>query len=55
MTPDAFLALARGFQESRVLLTGAELDLFTVLSKEALAAKAIAARLGADLRALMSS
>jgi len=51
-SPDALLALARGFQESRVLLTGAELDLFTVLSKEALTAEAIAARLGADLRAL---
>jgi SAM-dependent methyltransferase len=51
-SPDALLALARGFQESRVLLTGAELDLFTVLSKEALTAEVIAARLGADLRAL---
>lgn len=51
-SPDALLALSRGFQESRVLLTGAELDLFTLLSKEALTAEAIAARLGADLRAL---
>ena len=51
-SPDALLALARGFQESRVLLTGAELNLFTLLSKEALTAEAIAARLGADLRAL---
>jgi SAM-dependent methyltransferase len=52
-TPEALLTLARGFQESRVLLTGAELNLFTLLSKEALTADAIAARLGADLRALM--
>lgn len=51
-SPDALLALARGFQESRVLLTGAELDLFTALSKEALTAEALAVRLGADLRAL---
>jgi SAM-dependent methyltransferase len=50
--PDALIALARGFQESRVLLTGAELDLFTLLSKQPLSAETIAARLGADLRAL---
>jgi SAM-dependent methyltransferase len=50
--PDALLALARGFQESRVLLTGAELDLFTLLSKETLGAGEIAVRLGADVRAL---
>lgn len=50
--PEALLTLARGFQESRVLLTGAELDLFTLLSKEALTADAIAVRLGADPRAL---
>lgn len=51
-TPEALLTLARAFQESRVLLTGAELNLFTLLSKEALTADAIAARLGADVRAL---
>jgi len=51
-TPEALLTLARAFQDSRVLLTGAELNLFTLLSKEALTADAIAARLGADLRAL---
>ena len=51
-SPDALLALSRGFQESRVLLTAAELDLFTLLSKEAMTAGAIAGRLGADLRAL---
>lgn len=50
--PEALLTLARGFQESRVLLTGAELDLFTLLSKEALTTDAIAVRLGADPRAL---
>ena len=51
-TPEALLTLARGFQESRVLLTGAELNLFTLLSKESLTADAIAARLGADPRVL---
>ncbi|HUM02106.1 MAG TPA: methyltransferase [Thermoanaerobaculia bacterium] len=52
LTPDGLLALARGFQESRVLLSGAELDLFTLLSRESLPAGEIARRLGADLRAL---
>lgn len=51
-SPEALLALARGFQESRVLLTGAELDLFTLLSRESLSAPEIAGRLGADRRAL---
>jgi SAM-dependent methyltransferase len=51
-SPDSLLALSRGFQESRVLLTGAELDLFTLLSKETLTAEAIASRLTADVRAL---
>ncbi len=51
-TPDSLLMLSRAFQESRVLLTGAELNLFTPLSKEALSAGAIASRLGADPRAL---
>lgn len=50
--PEALIALARGFQESRVLLTGAELDLFTLLSRESLSAPEIVGRLGADLRAL---
>jgi SAM-dependent methyltransferase len=51
-SPEALLALARGFQESRVLLTGAEFDLFTLLSREALTASEMAGRLGADRRAL---
>lgn len=51
-TPEELLTLARVFQESRVLLTGAELDLFTLLSREPLTAGAAAARLGADERAL---
>ena len=50
--PEAILALARGFQESRVLLTGAELGLFTLLAHETLTADEIAARNGGDDRAL---
>ncbi len=50
-SPEALLALARGFQESRVLLTGAELDLFTLVSKESLDAEAIARRIKAEPRA----
>lgn len=49
---DALLTLARAFQESRVLLTGAEMDVFTLLSKRPLTAGAAAARLGADERGL---
>ena len=44
--------LSRAFMESRVLLTGAELDLFTVAAAAPLTAKQIAGRIGADLRAL---
>ena len=51
-SPEALLALARGFQESRVLLTGAELDLFTLLSKESLPAEEITVKLAADHRAV---
>ena len=46
------LGLSRAFQESRVLLTGAELDLFTLLAPAPMEAPDIAARIGADLRAL---
>ena len=51
-TPESLLTLSRAFQGSRVLLTGAELDVFTALSKEVLTADALAARLGADARAV---
>lgn len=52
LSPEALIALARGFQESRVVLTGAELDLFTLLSREPLGVEALVSRLGADRRAL---
>src|SRR5512140_722152 len=51
-TPDSLLALARNFMESRVLLTGAELDLFTLLAPEPLGLDEVARRTGADRRAL---
>jgi SAM-dependent methyltransferase len=51
MGPEFVLGLARNFMESRILLTGAELDLFTVLTPVPLSAEEVAARIGADLRA----
>jgi hypothetical protein len=51
-TPPAILELARNFMESRILLSAAELDLFTVLAPAPLSAKEIAEKIGADLRAL---
>jgi len=47
MQPEQLLALARGFQESRILLTGAELDLFTLLALAPLDAEAVWRRTGA--------
>ncbi|MHB8910973.1 MAG: methyltransferase [Syntrophales bacterium] len=49
---EAIVSLSRAFMESRVLLTGAELDLFSLTASAALSAREIAGRLGADLRAL---
>jgi len=40
---DSILGLARGFTQSRVLLTGAELDIFTLLAKESMTAQEVAA------------
>jgi predicted O-methyltransferase YrrM len=51
-TPDSLLALARNFMESRVLLTGAELDLFTLLAPEPLGLDEVASKIGGDPRAL---
>ena len=51
-TQDAVLGLSRSFMESRVLLTAAELDLFTLLAPRSLSAQQLARRLGADRRAL---
>ena len=46
------MGLSRAFMESRVLLTGAELDLFTLTAASPLTAEQIAERIGADRRAL---
>ncbi len=51
MSPEVILGLARNFMECRMLLTGAELDLFTLLTPVPLSAEEVTARIGADLRA----
>jgi len=51
-TQEDVLGIARAFQESRVLLSGAELDLFTLLAPAPMTAPDIAGRIGADLPAL---
>jgi predicted O-methyltransferase YrrM len=53
MSPQFILGLAHGFTESRILLTGAELDLFTLLTPVPLPAEEVAARIGADRRAII--
>ncbi len=50
--PEAILTLARQFMESRILLTAAELNLFTLLDEEPSTAEGLAGRLHADLRGL---
>jgi ubiquinone/menaquinone biosynthesis C-methylase UbiE len=50
VTADSVLGLSRAFMEARVLLTGAELDLFTLLSRQSLAAEEIAKKLGTNTR-----
>jgi SAM-dependent methyltransferase len=50
MTPDAILGLGRKFMESRVLLTAAELDLFTLLTKNPMTAAEAADTLKATER-----
>ena len=55
MTPvsqEEVLRLSWNFMTSRVLLTGAELNLFTMLSRSRLTAEEIAGRTGTNLRAL---
>lgn len=49
---EKILKLGRDFMECRILLTGAELNLFTLLGREPLTALEASARIGADLRAL---
>ncbi len=49
---ESIMGLSRAFMESRVLLTGAELDLFSLLAAAPLTAEQIAERIGANRRAL---
>jgi len=53
ITEESILNLARGFMASRVLLSGAELDLFTLLAKKPLSAEGVAAATGARLRGVV--
>ena len=50
---ESILEMARGFMASRVLLSGADLDIFTLLAKESLAAEDIAAATGTELRGIV--
>ncbi len=51
-SPEEILRLAQNFMESRILLSGAELNLFSILNPVPLSAKEVSDRIGADLRAL---
>lgn len=51
-TPETVLAMSRAFMESRILLTGAELDIFTTLSEHPLSALETAQKTGYHLRPL---
>jgi predicted O-methyltransferase YrrM len=50
--PDDILKLARQFMESRILLTAAELNLFTLLDEVPSTAENLACRITADLRGM---
>ncbi len=52
LASDAILALARDFMRCRILLTGAELDLFTLLAPAPLSAGEVAQRISGDERAV---
>ncbi len=52
MTPEAILALVRKFMESRILLTAAELDVFTILAKKPVPARELARTINATERGM---
>jgi predicted O-methyltransferase YrrM len=52
LNPEDVLKLAQGFMESRILLSAAELNLFSILKQAPAAAEEISARIGGDTRAL---
>ncbi len=51
--PEEILKLARGFMGARILLTGAELNLFTLLQNRPMTAQEVAEQLGMALRPLV--
>lgn len=51
-TDDSILKMVRGFMASRVVISAAELDLFTLLAPKSLTADGVADAIGADLRGL---
>ena len=51
-TEDSILGLAHGFMASRVLLSAAELDVFSMLAKAPLTAEQAAAEIGAEVRGI---
>lgn len=51
-TADSILGIARNFMESRLLLTGAELNVFGLLAPEPLTAEALAQKTGAQERGM---
>ena len=51
-SPEEVLRLANNFMESRILLSAAEFNLFTVLNSAPLSVQEVADRIGANLRAL---
>ena len=51
LTTESIQHIARGFSRARVLLTGVELDIFTLLAEDSLSAGEIVDRLNSDLRA----
>jgi len=50
--PEEIRSLVNSFQQSRILLTAVELDLFTVLDKRILSSKEVASKINADERAV---
>ncbi len=51
LKPEEIRLLANSFQQSRILLTAIELDLFTILDKHMLTSKEVAEKINADERA----
>ena len=52
MTPEEIMRMTQGFKESRILLSAAELNVFSILRKAPLSAREVADRTGGDVRAL---